>query len=156
MLLSRVRTTGIEMVTLPYKNVAFQFYNVGGGQNERQEWIDSFDHVTAVIFIVSLSGYNHWIKNSVNEALSKFESSCNDPLFEAAHMFLFLNKLVPNCRHTGACHAHRTFSSPSSRASRSRTTLQSTTGPRTWRTCSSGSSTFGCSFAGCAERLADV
>ena len=60
---SRLRTTGIEMIKLPFKGQNILFYNVGGGQTERQEWIDSFDDVTAIVFVVSLSGYNDAVRS---------------------------------------------------------------------------------------------
>ena len=70
---------------------------MGGQRSERRKWIDCFDNVTAVIFIVALSEYDQTLAeakrtNRMVEALELFRSVCNNRAFEDTSILLFLNK----------------------------------------------------------------
>eukprot|EP01083_Nonionella_stella_P230291 814219_1 len=54
----RHRTTGIVQrhFTINYKR--FHIFDVGGQVSERKKWINCFDNVTALLFVVSLSCFN--------------------------------------------------------------------------------------------------
>merc|ERR1719440_508354 len=71
---SRVRTTGIVQSDFQIKSLQFQMFDVGGQRNERRKWIHCFDHVTALVFVASLSEYDQVLfedadKNRLDEAL---------------------------------------------------------------------------------------
>ena len=40
------------------KELKFELVDVGGQRSERRKWIQCFDNVTAVLFIISLSDFN--------------------------------------------------------------------------------------------------
>ena len=68
----------------------FKMYDVGGQRGERKKWIHSFDDVTAIMFIASLSEYDQKLaedrtKNRLKESLD---------LFEVLIMTLFLRVVV--------------------------------------------------------------
>ena len=90
--LARIRTTGIreerlkidDQVEMPFYLIilstlllsliltffwkVFQFFDVGGQRNERRKWINCFEGVHGVMFVVALSEYNQTLfeENSVN------------------------------------------------------------------------------------------
>jgi len=71
--------------------------DVGGQRNERKKWIHSFEGVTAVIFVASLSEYDQTLfeDNSVSritESLNLFEEVLNMKWFLNHPVLLFLNK----------------------------------------------------------------
>ena len=43
---------------LQSKELKFELVDVGGQRSERRKWIQCFDNVTAVLFIISLSDFN--------------------------------------------------------------------------------------------------
>lgn len=95
--LARIRTTGIREERLKIDDQVFQFFDVGGQRNERRKWINCFEGVHGVMFVVALSEYDQTLfeENSVNrmvEALDLFEQTCNENAFVHSAMILFLNK----------------------------------------------------------------
>mmetsp|Transcript_19064 Transcript_19064/g.31058 ORF Transcript_19064/g.31058 Transcript_19064/m.31058 type:complete len:373 (-) Transcript_19064:34-1152(-) len=94
---SRVRTTGILEHTYVHKKYQFRLFDVGGQRNEREKWIHLFQNVTAVIFVISLSGYDQILYedksvNRMHESLRLFQEICNLKWFTRTNMILFLNK----------------------------------------------------------------
>lgn len=94
---SRVRTTGIVDTSFIIDGNHFKIFDVGGQRNERKKWIHCFESVTAVLFVVALSGYNQILfedtsQNKLQEALSLFDEICNSQWFKSTSMILFLNK----------------------------------------------------------------
>lgn len=94
---SRVATTGIIDETFNVDGHNFQMFDVGGQRSERKKWIHCFEHVTAVLFVASLSGYNQMLyedetQNRLKEALALFNKMCNNEWFQETAMILFLNK----------------------------------------------------------------
>jgi len=64
---------------------------------KEKKWIHCFDNVKAIVFVVSLAGYNQVMfedatHNRMQEALTLFQQIVNNPLFITIPMFLFLNK----------------------------------------------------------------
>lgn len=56
--MTRVITSGVGTIEIgepPYK---YTVVDVGGQRNERKKWLHCFDDVKAVVFLVSLAGYN--------------------------------------------------------------------------------------------------
>lgn len=72
--------------------------DVGGQRSERRKWIHCFENVTAVLFLVAISGYDQCLAedigaNQMQEALVLFDSICNSQWFINTSIILFLNKI---------------------------------------------------------------
>jgi len=96
-IMARVRTTGIVVTEFDEGPVHFSVVDVAGQRSERKKWIHCFDDVKALIFVVSLAGYNQVLfedsaHNRMTEALNLFQQISNNPLFANTPIFLFLNK----------------------------------------------------------------
>jgi guanine nucleotide-binding protein subunit alpha len=73
-------------------------FDVGGQRSERKKWIHCFENVTALLFLVAISGYDQCLvedkdANQMQEALMLFESICNSQWFLQTSIILFLNKI---------------------------------------------------------------
>nr|CAD7258765.1 unnamed protein product [Timema shepardi] len=55
---ARVRTNGIIETHFKINEVIVSMFDVGGQRSQRRKWIYCFDDVKAVMFVVSLSGYD--------------------------------------------------------------------------------------------------
>jgi len=96
-LLVRHRTTGVIEQKFTIRGTAFHVFDVGGQKSERKKWIHCFEHVTAVIFVCSLSCYDEVMfeddrKNAMADSLELFSEICNLRWFIQTAMILFLNK----------------------------------------------------------------
>lgn len=95
---ARVRTNGIIETNFQLNDTIISMYDVGGQRSERRKWIQCFEDVRAVLFVVALSGYDMTLleDNNVNrleESLNLFEQIVNNRWFKEASFVLFLNKL---------------------------------------------------------------
>lgn len=73
-------------------------FDVGGQRSERKKWIHCFENVTAILFVVAISGYDQCLiedrnSNQMQEGLMLFDTICNSPWFINTSMILFLNKI---------------------------------------------------------------
>ncbi|PWN47119.1 putative guanine nucleotide-binding protein alpha-2 subunit [Violaceomyces palustris] len=94
----RNKTTGIIETNFPIDERIYRIFDVGGQRSERKKWIHCFENVTAVLFLVALSGYDSCLvedkdSNQMQEALMLFDSICNSKWFLRTSMILFLNKV---------------------------------------------------------------
>ncbi|XP_066560676.1 guanine nucleotide binding protein (G protein) alpha v1 [Amia ocellicauda] len=94
----RLRTTGVIETQFKVSHLVFRMYDVGGQRTERRKWISCFEDVRAVLFVVSLSGYDMTLvedpsTNRLQESLKLFSSICNNVFFRSTSMILFLNKI---------------------------------------------------------------
>lgn len=94
----RNKTTGIIETTFALDDHIYRIFDVGGQRSERKKWIHCFENVTAVLFLVALSGYDSCLvedkdSNQMQEALMLFDSICNSKWFVRTSMILFLNKV---------------------------------------------------------------
>ncbi|KAK2819509.1 hypothetical protein Q7C36_021155 [Tachysurus vachellii] len=94
----RIRTTGVIETQFKVKHLVFRLYDVGGQRTERRKWISCFEDVRAVLFVVSLSGYDMTLvedpsMNRLQESLRLFSSICNNVFFRSTSMILFMNKI---------------------------------------------------------------
>ena len=91
-------TTGV--VEYPIKvegRMCFKLVDVGRQRSEVRKWIQCFDAVTAVIFLVALSDYDHVVvdseeQNRLEESKSIFRTIITCPWFRDSFMILILNK----------------------------------------------------------------
>uniref|UniRef100_A0A3Q1EUL5 Guanine nucleotide binding protein (G protein) alpha v1 n=1 Tax=Acanthochromis polyacanthus TaxID=80966 RepID=A0A3Q1EUL5_9TELE len=100
----RLRTTGVIETQFKVNHLIFRMYDVGGQRTERRKWIGCFEDVRAVLFVVSLSGYDMtlvedpsmYVKVSSLRSplrLKLFSSICNNVFFRSTSMILFMNKI---------------------------------------------------------------
>jgi len=94
---ARIPTTGIRSITFPIQNQTFTIIDVGGQRSERRKWIDCFDRVHGMIFVVSLNDYDQMLyeestKNAMIEALELFGQVVNSRYFRKTITIIFLNK----------------------------------------------------------------
>jgi len=97
-LIARVRTTQVVMERYRIDGIDFEMYDVGGQRSQRRKWIDCFDQVTAVIFVVALSEYDQTLAedkriNRMVEALTLFRHVSNHRAFENSSIVLLMNKM---------------------------------------------------------------
>jgi len=97
LLLVRHRTTGVTEQKIEVEHRRLHLFDVGGQKSERKKWIHCFEHVTAVLFVASLSSYNEVLfeddsMNAMHDSISLFEEICNLRWFATTAMILFLNK----------------------------------------------------------------
>uniref|UniRef100_A0A8C6VXW1 Guanine nucleotide-binding protein G(s) subunit alpha n=1 Tax=Nothobranchius furzeri TaxID=105023 RepID=A0A8C6VXW1_NOTFU len=93
----RVLTSGIFETTFQIDKVNFHMFDVGGQRDERRKWIQCFNDVTAIIFVVASSSYNMVIRednqtNRLQEALNLFTNIWNNRWLRTISAILFLNK----------------------------------------------------------------
>ena len=75
----------------------FHIFDVGGQREERKKWIQCFNDVTAIIFVVESSGYDCVIRendetNRLEESLRLFENIWRNHWLKNISIILFLNK----------------------------------------------------------------
>ncbi|RXM30910.1 Guanine nucleotide-binding protein G(olf) subunit alpha [Acipenser ruthenus] len=93
----RVLTSGIFETRFQVDKVNFHMFDVGGQRDERRKWIQCFNDVTAIIFVVACSSYNMVIRednntNRLRESLDLFRSIWNNRWLRTISVILFLNK----------------------------------------------------------------
>jgi guanine nucleotide-binding protein G(i) subunit alpha len=95
---ARVRTTGITENEITIQGSKFRIVDVGGQRAERKKWINCFQDVSCILFVVAISEYDQVlfeddVTNRVEEALKVFDEICNLKIF-AKHesMLLLFNK----------------------------------------------------------------
>lgn len=93
----RVLTQGIFETRFTVEKVNFHMFDVGGQRDERRKWIQCFNDVTAIIFVVATSSYNMTLRednsqNRLREALSLFQTIWNNRWLKTISVILFLNK----------------------------------------------------------------
>jgi len=93
----RARTTGVVQKKFDLDGNIFQIYDVGGQRSERKKWMNCFDNVTAVIFVVAISEFDQRLYEDekvlrMTEALTLFDEMCNSKWFINTSMILFFNK----------------------------------------------------------------
>ncbi|KAM8867520.1 guanine nucleotide-binding protein G(s) subunit alpha-like [Synchiropus picturatus] len=93
----RVLTSGILETKFQINKVNFHMFDVGGQRDERCKWIQCFNDVTAIIFVVACSSYNMVIRednqtNRLQEALNLFKIIWSNRWLQRISVILFLNK----------------------------------------------------------------
>ncbi|KAF9997875.1 hypothetical protein BGZ80_004820, partial [Entomortierella chlamydospora] len=93
----RVKSTGITETLFHVGTLTYRMFDVGGQRSERKKWIHCFEGVTAVLFLVAISGYDQCLvedkdSNQMEEALMLFDQICNSQWFIDTAMIMFMNK----------------------------------------------------------------
>ncbi|RNA26252.1 guanine nucleotide-binding G(s) subunit alpha [Brachionus plicatilis] len=93
----RVLTTGICETQFQLKNVNFQILDVGGQRDQRKKWIQCFNGVTAIMFVVDISSFNMTLRedknvNRLRESLNSFRQIWINRYLFNTPVLLFLNK----------------------------------------------------------------
>jgi guanine nucleotide-binding protein G(s) subunit alpha len=93
----RVLTRGIIETKFQVDRVNFHMFDVGGQRDERRKWIQCFNDVTAIIFVVACSSYNLALRedpqqNRLRESLDLFSVIWNNRFLKTISVILFLNK----------------------------------------------------------------
>ena len=70
--MARKRTTGVVETSLKYGDVSWAIVDVGGQRSERRKWLNCFDNVKGILYVVNLAGYCSVLfeDRSVNRAFS--------------------------------------------------------------------------------------
>jgi len=95
---SRLQTTGVKEVQVTFpRNMKVKFVDVGGQKSERARWIQCFDGVTCIIYVVALIGYVRLPEDEkafsrLHEALDIFQEVLANECFRSTSVILFLNK----------------------------------------------------------------
>lgn len=95
---ARVRTQGVIETCFRHKGVIIRMFDVGGQRSERRKWIQCFDDVRSVLYVMALSAYDMCLLEDANvnrlqESLKLFRGICNNRFFMKSCMILFLNKV---------------------------------------------------------------
>ncbi|KAL0478133.1 heterotrimeric G-protein alpha subunit [Acrasis kona] len=94
---ARVKTTGIIEVRCSIRDKFIRLVDVGGQRNERKKWINCFEDVDALIFVVSLAEYDLKCYEDnetprMKESMELFAETINSKYFYNTPIVLFLNK----------------------------------------------------------------
>jgi guanine nucleotide-binding protein subunit alpha len=71
---SRLKTTGITETVFDLGTLTYRMFDVGGQRSERKKWIHCFENVTALLFLVAISGYDQCLvedKDAVRQISSR-------------------------------------------------------------------------------------
>ncbi|CAF0938710.1 unnamed protein product [Brachionus calyciflorus] len=93
----RVLTTGICETQFQVKNVNFHIFDVGGQRDQRKKWIQCFNGVTAIMYVVDISSFNMTLRednniNRLKESLNSFRQIWINRYLYNTPILLFLNK----------------------------------------------------------------
>lgn len=94
---ARVKTTGIIEVRCSFGGKHIKLVDVGGQRNERRKWINCFQDVDALIFVISLAEYDLKCYEDnetprMKESLELFAETINSKFFANTPIILFMNK----------------------------------------------------------------
>lgn len=85
---SRVRTIGVVETEFKVDDLLIRMYDVGGQRSERRKWIQCFEDVRALLFVVAISEYDMTLiedhnKNRLKESFQLFSSVCSNNYFRS-------------------------------------------------------------------------
>eukprot|EP01083_Nonionella_stella_P096455 271170_1 len=94
----RIKTTGVHEIRYEVRQYTYFVIDVGGQRSERRKWINQFEGVSAILFVVALNGYNRTCledstTNRMTESLNLFEHLASLKIFGDITFIIFLNKL---------------------------------------------------------------
>ncbi|GBL88087.1 Guanine nucleotide-binding protein subunit alpha-13 [Araneus ventricosus] len=94
---SRAATKTVSEYLVMINNIPFRFVDVGGQRSQRQKWVQCFEDVTSIIFLVSSSEFDQVLledrtTNRIVESRNIFDTIINNRYFSDVSVILFLNK----------------------------------------------------------------
>ena len=94
---ARKATKGVTEYVIPINSIPFRFVDVGGQRSQRQKWLQCFDSVTAILFLVSSSEFDQVLMEDrrtkrLEESKNIFETIINLRYLQTIAFILFLNK----------------------------------------------------------------
>lgn len=94
----RVKTTGISETILKVGELRYRLLDVGGQRTERRKWLNCFEDVTVLLFLVAIQEFDQSLYedesvNRLQESVTLFESVANSRYFANSSIILFLNKI---------------------------------------------------------------
>lgn len=78
-----------------YKDRPFKFFDAGGQRDQRKKWIQCFDNVAAIIFVIDLTSFHktcEGVINGMKESLMIFEQIWFNRYLNNKSIILILNK----------------------------------------------------------------
>lgn len=97
----RNKTTGIIETAFPLQDRTYRIFDVGGQRSERKKWIHCFENVTAVLFIVALSGYDACLVEDKESVSIGGEQGCGEYHWWLTNA-IFLPEIESNARSPNA------------------------------------------------------
>jgi hypothetical protein len=96
---ARIRSVGIDSVTVNLDGTCVRIYDVGGQRNERSKWASLFGDVRGVVFCVSFADFDKPMFQAlpnrelrIRDALELFSIVIRQEHFTGAPVFLLCNK----------------------------------------------------------------
>ncbi|KAJ6644503.1 Guanine nucleotide-binding protein G(f) subunit alpha [Pseudolycoriella hygida] len=102
---SRKMTTGINQITFSVKipksmgggSQEFRMFDVGGQRDQRNKWLQVFEGIQAVLFLISCSDFDQTLRedptqNRLTEALELFSGVWHNRFLSSSGIIVFLNK----------------------------------------------------------------
>lgn len=93
----RVKTTGVAEIRMEVSGVKLNLIDVGPMCGKWRKWIQCFEDVTCLLYVVSLSEYDKINEDSdtncMHQSLKEFNEVCNYKCFRDTTTILFLTDL---------------------------------------------------------------
>ncbi|XP_037043492.1 guanine nucleotide-binding protein G(f) subunit alpha [Bradysia coprophila] len=102
---SRKMTTGINQISFSVKipksmgggSQEFRMFDVGGQRDQRNKWLQVFEGIQAVLFLISCSDFDQTLRedptqNRLKEALELFSGVWHNRFLSSSGIIVFLNK----------------------------------------------------------------
>lgn len=94
---ARAATKTISEYLVIINNIPFRFVDVGGQRSQRQKWVQCFEDVTSILFMVSSSEFDQVLledrtTNRILESKNIFDTIINNRCFSEVSVILFMNK----------------------------------------------------------------
>eukprot|EP01126_Amoeba_proteus_P062513 TRINITY_DN850_c0_g2_i2.p1 TRINITY_DN850_c0_g2~~TRINITY_DN850_c0_g2_i2.p1 ORF type:complete len:309 (-),score=40.65 TRINITY_DN850_c0_g2_i2:29-955(-) len=94
----RIKTSGILETKFTYQGVTFLVCDVGGQRSERRKWLQCFNQVDAIIYLIATNEYDTNIEesashNSLSDSLQQFKVISELKLLSTVPFIVFFNKI---------------------------------------------------------------
>ena len=93
----RSSTTGIHQIEFEMHDINFKVAEMGSSRDDKKKWAHCFEDVTAIIYVVDMSGYDEKLYedenvNRIQESRKLFDDIVNSKWFQSTNVILLLNK----------------------------------------------------------------
>ncbi len=93
----RKRTTSLTTTDFTIKTYLYQVIDVGGQKHYRGSWAKFFDDSKAVLFVVSIAGYDQFMEedpttNRMVDSMNLFGETVSNSLLKNVKIILLMNK----------------------------------------------------------------